>query len=940
MKRTWRPLLVRLSDGLPEARYEAVLALVRACLCVTSAVTIALTSVRGDGLLPAMVNLVIGAGSSVLAVVLARQSTAERARAWGRWSTVADVLLYAAYAAAFAYLPAAGGLYGAFVLVVGPIRYGRRGLLTTTLPVALTAVAWPSVDAAGKTVPAGVIVPLCLLFSLPAVIVRAVAMRGGARVRQAEQQFATAFEHASIGMALTDRELRVLQANRSLGVLLGETPQELLSSRLDAAVDGLDRPRLLNALNALSAVSPSTRLEVRLRRPDGGLRWGHVSASLLAGAPGVAPRIVVQIENITERKRSEAMLSHAAAHDSLTDLPNRSLLLARLDSALHRGEQVGVLFLDLDRFKVVNDGLGHAAGDLLLVQIALRLRDVMRPDDMVARMGGDEFVVLCRNADGVIAGAVAARVMAVLNEPIPNAQGGELVIGGSIGIALVGPGDTAELALRDADTAMYAAKAAGGGRVQVFSAALRDAVVHTHELEVDLRAALRANELTVAYQPLIHLTHGWVLGCEALARWHHVRRGDVAPADFIAVAEQSDLILDVGDWVLRRALEDVRTWQVPDSAPVPTVAVNVSLRQLTSHGFAARVSDLLVELAVEPSRLCLEVTETVLAGDVEPVVAVLEALRAVGVRLSIDDFGTGHASLTYLARFPVDQVKVDQTFVAGLGVDAGSAAIVGGVVAMAHTFDLRVIAEGVETQEQLVALRELGCDAVQGYLLAAPMAQAELSSFLRRHSGEAGVPMPRGTAVPVAPAQRVEDSSHEEQRLFRLLVEGAKDVTGRLDLQSVLGHAFMVLTGAVSFTGGSILLVEDDQVRIAAGIPTPTADALAARIPLGQGVSGTIAVTGEPRYLPDITIASTVTARRRAQSTSSGLRSWFGVPLIAEGRPIGVLQVDSTEVDAFDEADRLAVLAFAPVVALAVVCARRDSERLRAIQGQGGFGPP
>jgi diguanylate cyclase (GGDEF)-like protein/PAS domain S-box-containing protein len=930
MDRTWRQLLGRLADGLPEARYEAAIAVLRACLCVTSAVLMWITMSSTDDLAtPALVTLAIGATSAGLVGVLARQPTVDRARRWGRWSTAADVALYAGYSAAFAGRPGASGLYGAFVLLMGPVRYGWRGLLWTGVPVALIASVWPQVDAHGVTQPIEQIVLLCLLFSLPAVIVRAIAMRGSARLRQAEQQFATAFEHASIGMALSDLDLHVQQANRSLGVLLGESPQVLVGSRLDTAVDRLDRTRMQDALRGLSLTAPSTRLEVRLRRPDGGLRWGHVSASLLAGSSGVPARVVVQIENITERKRSEAMLSHAAAHDALTDLPNRSLLLARLEAALHHGEEVAVLFLDLDRFKIVNDGLGHAAGDLLLVQVALRLKDVMRPDDLVARLGGDEFVVLCRQADLEIARGVAARVLEALNQPLPTAGGHEAVIGASIGIALAGPDDTAELVLRDADTAMYAAKAAGGGRAHVFSTALREAVVRTHELEVDLRVAVRAGQLTLAYQPVVHAALGWVMGCEALARWTHPGRGTVTPTEFIAVAEQSDLILELGDWVLRQALADVVSWPASVGHPAPTVAVNVSLRQLLAPAFPDRVKQLMDAADVEPSRLCLEVTETALAGDVEPVIQALQALRTVGVRLSIDDFGTGHASLTYLSRFPVDQVKVDQTFVAGLGIDAGSAAIVGGVIAMARTFDLRVTAEGVETEDQLAALRELGCDAVQGYLPGAPMTHHELCLYLRRHApaDALAVPAPRNAVDLVS-----QDPSYDELKMFSLLVEGAKDVTGRLDLETVLGEAFRVLKRAVSFSGGSILLVEDQQVRIAAGVPDPSAEALASRIPLGQGVSGTIAVTGEPRYLPDITIASTVTARRRAASASTGVRSWFGVPLISEGNPIGVLQIDSTQVDAFSETDRLAVLSFAPVVALAVVCARHNADQLRAMQ--------
>jgi diguanylate cyclase (GGDEF)-like protein/PAS domain S-box-containing protein len=935
MHRTWRRLLARLTEALPEARYEAVLALLRACVLVAGGLSLLTLSEQSSSLTaPVVVNLVLGGVSALAAVVVSRVTDARTARAFGAWSTVADVALYAGYSLTFADRPGAGSAYGVFVLLAGPLRYGLRGALATVAPVALIAVVWPQQDSAGGTVGFSEVIALCVIFTLPTVVIRSVVLRSGARLRQAERQFSTAFEHASIGMALTDADLTIVQANRALGVLLGEPAGHLQGRALDAAVDPLERVTLRRALRGLTQQAPSTRLEVRLRRPDGGLRWGHVSASLLEGQSGVAPRIVVQVENITDRKRSEAMLSHAAAHDALTDLPNRTLLISQLEAALAHGEQVGVLFLDLDRFKVVNDGLGHAAGDQLLVQVAHRLREVMRPEDVVARQGGDEFVVLCRGADADVALAVASRVLAVLNQPVTTINGSDVVVGASIGIALGGPGDLAEMVLRDADTAMYAAKGTGGGRARMFTPELREAVVLVHELEVDLRSAVRNDELTVVYQPVVDLGLGRVTGCEALVRWHHADRGTVRPQDFIAVAEQSDLILELGDWVLRRALRDAATWEHPAGMAAPTVSVNMSVRQLTSPGFAARVARLLADAGVPPAQLCLEITETALVGDVVTVVEALESLRDVGVRLAIDDFGTGHASLTYLARFPVDQVKVDQSFVAGLGSDAGSAAIVGGVIGMAHTFDLRVVAEGVEQESQVAMLRDLGADAIQGFFMARPVPADQVSFTLHGPAQRALVPRPRaGLDDPVA-----REPSYDEELRYRLLVEGAKEVTGRLDLASVLDHAFVALSRIVTFDGGSILLVEDGQVRIAAGMPTPTAEAMAARIPLGQGVSGTIAVTGEPRYLPDITIASTVTASRRSKNSSEGVRSWYGVPLIAEGQPIGVLQVDSTEFDAFGEADRLAVLAFAPVVALAVITARRAAEQLEEIQRSGDAG--
>jgi len=934
MHSTWRRAWTYFADTLPEARFETVMALLRVSFCLMGAFAL-LIQRDGEGLLaPAITNFVLAGISLVAAVGFAAIRDAVWARRAGVWSTALDLVVYAGYSAAYGDQAGAGSALGLWVLLSGPIRWGWRGIFATVIPIGVIASVFPQVDTTGATTPPAELVALCLIFSAPAVVIRAVVLRGGARVRQAEQQFATAFEHASIGMALMDSELRIVQANRALGILVGETPTHLLGRYLEEAADPSERPALIEAMRGLTPDEPSTRLEIRLRRPDGGMRWGHVSASLLTGRAGVASRVVVQIENITERKRSEAMLSHAAAHDALTDLPNRTLLLTRLDAALGHGEQVGVLFLDLDRFKVVNDGLGHAVGDELLVQVANRLRDVMRPEDLVARQGGDEFVVLCRQADADVSLAVASRVLHVLNQPILLSNGTELVVGASVGIALAGPGDPAEDALRDADTAMYAAKGAGGGRARLFTPDLRAAVVREHELEVDLRAAVRTDRLSLVYQPVVDLSFGRVVGCEALVRWEHPERGTVQPLDFIGVAEQSDLIVELGEWVLRRALRDAAAWPAPRGASrPPTVSVNVSLRQLNSVGFAGRVAALIEESGVEPERLCLEVTETALAGDVEPVIETLEALRDLGVQLSIDDFGTGHASLTYLARFPVDQVKVDQSFVSGLGADAGSGAIVGGVIAMAHTFDLRVVAEGVETAGQLALLRELGADAVQGYLVARP-AHSDLLSFdLTRDASQALVPQPRTEEQLALVAEPWSDEDHR----YRLLMEGAKEVTGRLDLNAVLDHAFVALRRLVPFDGGSILLVEDQQVRIAAALPAPTPEAMAARIPLGQGVSGTIAVTGEPRYLPDITIASTVTSNRRQNNASSGVRSWYGVPLIAEGHPIGVLQVDSQRVDAFDQADRIAVLAFAPVVALAVLTARQAEAQLRQLQ-QGGRG--
>jgi diguanylate cyclase (GGDEF)-like protein len=780
----------RLGEAIPEARYEVIQALLRASICLTGAFTI-LTVSDSEGLFaPALVSCLIGLVSFVAAVGLARVTDPDRAKRYGRWSTVVDVVVFAACAAAFHRTEGAGGVYGVYVLLVGPLRYGLRGVPATVIPVGVISILLPQADQVGSHIDPAQVVLLCIGFTFPAIAVRAVLMRGSGRLRQAEQ-----------------------------------------------------------------------------------------------------------------------MLLHQAAHDPLTDLPNRHRALGLLDQALADGEQVAVLFLDLDRFKVVNDGMGHAEGDLLLVQVAARLRDVMRSDDLVGRLGGDEFVVLCRNADVTVAESVAGRVLGALSAPMTTSGGLQLAIGASIGIAVGAAGDEGDLLLADADTAMYAAKAAGGGRARVFSADLREALVRSHELELDLRRAVRAGQLALVYQPMLDLATGSVASCEALCRWTDERWGTVGPDEFIAVAEQSDLILELGDWVLKRALADAATWPTGRGGLPPVVSVNVSLRQLASAGFADRVAAVLSDAGVPATQVCIEVTETMLAGDVAPVVEVLEDLRALGLQLSIDDFGTGHASLTYLAKFPVDQVKVDRSFVSGLGADAGSAAIVGGVVAMAHTFDLRVTAEGVETDEQLQILRDLGCDFAQGYLLSVPLSHHDLCAFLASRTPQLHIPAPRSEAPlgkPQAPL------NHD-----RLLLEGARQVSAQTDLASILDSALDALHRCIAFTGGAIALVQDGQLRLAACHPTPTEEALAARLPVGQGVSGSIALTGEPRYLPDITIASTVPASRRKHA-APGVRSWYGVPLISDGQVVGIFQVDHTEVDAFDEDDRLAVLSFAPVVALAL----------------------
>ncbi|MDP3712687.1 MAG: EAL domain-containing protein [Mycobacteriales bacterium] len=914
---------------LPAARGEAVAMLLRAAVLMLASVTLLLAEPDTAAeerrfLLAGAWHLAAMVACLGLAAALVRVRSA--ALSWRATLVFAllDVAAYALYSALFHDLQGAGTTYGIFVLLMAPVRWGWAGAAASIPVVSAIVAVWPQREPDGRLIAPLTALLLCVVFAFPAAAISTLVRRWAARLRQAEGLLAGAFAHASTGMALLDEHGALLQVNHAMAQLLGADEASLQGTPFLRHALADDRARVTAALATLSPSRRGTRAEVRLRGADGTLRWVLLAASWMDGQAGVPPRVVIQLENVTERKRVEQRLSHQASHDELTGLPNRTMLREQLDLALRAGEHVAVLFMDLDRFKVVNDGLGHAAGDRLLVQVGQRLDATLRPGDLVARLGGDEFVIMARRVEGESdARLLADRVLAALRSPISLGDHLE-VVSASIGIALSGPDTTGDVLLRDADTAMYQAKGAGGARVAVFAPQMREQAVSAHELEVDLRHALAAGRVRVVYQPSVDLVTGRIEGVEALARWHDDVRGDVPPGEFIAVAEQSELIGEIGRFVLRQSLQDLVRWSGRGLAHVPSVAVNVSVRQLTDPAFPPLVASLLDDTGVDPAKLCLEVTETALSGDVDPVVAALAALREIGVKLSIDDFGTGHASLTYLARFPVDVVKVDRTFVVGVGVDAGSAAIVGGVVAMAHTFGLRVVAEGPETTEQLALLRDLGCDQAQGFAYARPLDIDALVDLLDS-SGARMVPAPRRPEP--SPTRSVDES-----RRYRLLLDGARDITACLQVDSVLERAFVVLRRVIDFTGGSIQLVDGDVVRLAATDPPATPEALGASIPLGQGVGGTIAQTGEPRYLPDITVASTVTAKRRTTGTSLGVRSWYGVPLVAEGRVIGVLQIDSTEVDAFGEDDRLLVLSFAPLVAAGVQNARSFTRELNALQ--------
>ena len=435
-----------------------------------------------------------------------------------------------------------------------------------------------------------------------------------------------------------------------------------------------------------------------------------------------------------ERHRDEQSSRHAALHDPLTGLPNRVLALDRLQYGVRRrrrdGTDVAVMVVDLDRFKLINDSLGHEAGDELLLALAPRLRDAIRSEDTVGRLGGDEFAIVCHGLSGIRdVVTIAENVAAAINRPFVL-DSGERFVTGSIGIALASrASDTPESLLRDADIAMYRAKAEGPGRFEIFDDEMRAQVMSRLRIESELRTAVDREELRIHYQPIVDVATGRVEAIEALVRWQHPRRGLCGPEDFITVAEETGLIVDVGFWVLEQACRQAAEWQ-RDLGRRLTLSVNVSPRQLTGVAFGARVEEIAASSGMQPGTLALEITESALISETRAPQDSIRNLRDHGLLLLLDDFGTGYSSLSYLKRFPLDGIKIDREFVDGLGTDENDTAIVEAIVGMARALDLRVVAEGVETPLQLERLSELGCQRAQGYLFSRPQPADLIAPFL------------------------------------------------------------------------------------------------------------------------------------------------------------------------------------------------------------------
>ncbi len=556
-------------------------------------------------------------------------------------------------------------------------------------------------------------------------------------LRESEERFRSAFDYAPIGIALVSASGSWLKVNQALTDILGYSEKEFLERDFQSMTfpEDLDlaKGKLLGILTGKIA---NCQLEQRYEHKTGRTVWTSFSVSATSDFRSSKPNLIFQIQDITHRKLADEQLKHDATHDALTGLPNRPFFMSRLTAALDKthqieGYKVSVLFIDLDRFKYVNDSLGHLIGDQLLRGISERLRECMRPSDIVARLGGDEFTILVEGTydlNEVV--RIAERIQSKLIIPF-DLDGHEVYSSASIGILHASDKHlTSEDMMRDADTAMYQAKRAGKARHEIFDDEMHSAAKEILRLETDLRRAVDREEIVVYYQPIYDIASGEVEGLEALARWHHPTLGSVSPAKFIPLAEEIGLIDKVGEQVLRRACHEIGSLKKEvNIGHSLTMSVNLSCRQFSQSALVKSIEKILEETSYSPRDLKLEITESVFMEHPDVAIEMLHNLRKLGTEIDIDDFGTGYSNLGCLMKLPISNLKIDQSFVSMIDADGGGDEIVRAIVTLARNLGLKVIAEGVETETQLTTLKQLGCEGGQGYFFAEPMPLELLRKF-------------------------------------------------------------------------------------------------------------------------------------------------------------------------------------------------------------------
>lgn len=553
--------------------------------------------------------------------------------------------------------------------------------------------------------------------------------------RHAEERFRAMVEHSYDGITTVDQYGTIIYTGPSTERLIGYTESEVTGGKVIDFVHPDDRERTRETfVNILKVPRDSVVTQYRVLHRDGSVHWFEGVFTNLIDEPTVGA-VVTNYRDITERKESEIQMAYQAYHDALTDLPNRMLFSTRLAMALSHARRthdtLAVLFLDLDQFKLINDTLGHTVGDRLLQGVARRLESSVRIEDSLSRVGGDEFTLLLQGCnDPQDAAQVAEKLIALLNDPF-DVDGHQLYVSGSIGVSFYPTdGETAEALIKAADTAMYRAKELGRHGVQLFKPEINEKYRERLSMETSLRQALEQEEFVLHYQPLFDRISKKVVAVEALIRWIHPTRGMVSPMEFIPVAEETRIILPIGEWVLRRACTDVMEWRRVHHQTL-RLAVNLSARQFHHAALLETIDRILAETGFDPQALEIEITETIAMLDAEHSLRTLWELKRRGITIAIDDFGTGQTSLTYLTRFPIDTVKIDRAFVENVASDTSDAAIVSAVIALSQRLRMKVVAEGVETEEQLQFLSDQGCDQIQGFLLSRPLSSEALSLLLQ-----------------------------------------------------------------------------------------------------------------------------------------------------------------------------------------------------------------